>query len=66
MLTTKTSHPSGRKTNKPDLFYLKCETILRRQEELPGFIISERTITNIRYTDDPMLVSDSTEKLKEI
>ena len=50
----------------PDLFNLYSEQILRELNESNGFVIEGNNITNLRYADDAVLLSDSQEKLQTL
>ena len=49
----------------PELFNLYRKTMLRKIEDLNGFIISGH-VTNLRYADDTMLIADSEENMQAL
>ena len=50
----------------PDLFNLYNETISREIEDLNGFILSGRNVTNLRYVDETLLIADSEEQIQAL
>lgn len=50
----------------PDLFNLYREMILRELNELSGFIVGGKNISNLRYVNYTALVADSEEKLQQL
>ena len=52
--------------SSPDLFNLYIKTILREIEDLNGFVISGRNITNLWYTDDTIHIADAQEKIQAL
>lgn len=47
------------------LFYAYTEEILRKLDDISGFIIGVRHLINVRYTDDVLLIVDKN-KTKEL
>lgn len=47
------------------LFYAYTEEILRKLDDISGFIIGVRHLINVRYTDDVLLIVDKN-KAKEL
>ena len=55
--------------NLPHLFNLYAEYIIRNaglEEAQAGIKIARRNITNLRYTDDTILMAESEEELKSL
>ena len=50
----------------PDLFSLYTEVIMQSVQEMDGFKIGGVNITNVRYADDTVVISDSEEKLQNL
>lgn len=49
----------------PPQFYSN-DAIPGEMETLPGFIIDRRSLKNIQYIDESVLISDSTRKLQDV
>ena len=50
----------------PDLFNFYSEIILRELQDLQGFVIGGRNMTNLRYADDTVLLAESKEQLQAL
>lgn len=49
----------------PDLFNLHSKIILKKLEDLTGFIFFRHNINNMRYTDNIVLMENSERQMKE-
>lgn len=50
----------------PGLFNIYTENIFKQNEENPGLNINGRTINNLRYADDTVLLAESEHELQEL
>ena len=64
-----TGSKSGKEYNRPCLFYLYAEYIMRDaglDEAQAGIKTAGRNINNLRYADDTTLMAESKEELKSL